>query len=162
PEDGGAGRAPRSVERTERLEVLMRPTLIAATVACLVVPAARGVAQAGAAAAAPPDARELFRLQDQWGTALVKRDAAFFRRTLHPDYVYSDERGTFTKDQVIAEQIGTDTVQSAGNENMRAHVHGSAAVITGLLTVSGRGPKGPFSHRYRYTDTWLRQGTGWV
>lgn len=142
----------------------MRPTVIAITVSCLVLPVARGGAQAGATAATAvsPDARALFRLEDHWATALIKRDAAFFRRTLHPDYVYSDERGTFTKDQVIAEQIGTDTVRSAGNESMRAHVHGSAAVVTGILTVRGRGPKGPFSHRYRYTDTWLRQGVNWV
>ena len=142
----------------------MRPTLIAITVVCLGLPVARGIAQGGAttAATASPDAKTLYRLEDQWATALIKRDAAFFRRTLHPDYVYSDERGTFGKDQVIAEQIGTDTVKSAGNENMRAHVHGSAAVVTGILTVRGRGPSGPFSHRYRYTDTWLRQGANWV
>ncbi|HEY7237420.1 MAG TPA: nuclear transport factor 2 family protein [Gemmatimonadaceae bacterium] len=141
----------------------MRPTLIALAIAGLVLPAARGAAQAGSSAAAvSPDARELFRLEDRWASALIERDAAFFARTLHPDYVYSDERGTFTKDQVIAEQIGTDTVKAAGNENMRAHVHGSAAVVTGILTVSGRGPEGPFSRRYRYTDTWLRQGSRWI
>jgi hypothetical protein len=116
---------------------------------------------------APPSdssiARELYRLEDQWTVALMKRDAGFFRRTLHADYVYSDERGTFTKDQVIAEQVGgTDTVQFAANEGMRAHVHGDAAVVTGILVVRGRGAQGAFQHRYRYTDTWLRTRSAWV
>ena len=118
---------------------------------------------ADASAQSSRTSRQLFRLEDAWAAALVKRDATFFRRTLHADYVYSDERGTFTKDQVIAEQVGgTDTVTAASNEDMRAHVHGSAAVVTGILIVSGRGKDGPFTRRYRYTDTWLNGKQGWV
>ena len=107
--------------------------------------------------------RQLFRLEDQWAAALVKRDANFFRATLHPDYVYSDERGVFGKDQVIADQVGgTDTVVYAGNQDMKAHVHGSAAVVTGILIVRGRGANGRFEHRYRYTDTWAKDGQRWL
>jgi ketosteroid isomerase-like protein len=122
-------------------------------------------AQASGASRTPagPAARALFALEDQWCRALIARDSAFFRRTLHPDYVYSDERGTFNKEQVIAEQVGgTDTVQYAANEDMRAHLHGDAAVVTGILVVRGRGQSGPFQHRYRYTDTWLHQNGRWV
>jgi hypothetical protein len=135
--------------------------------ALMVISTARPVpAQHSASAAsraASTDERALFRLEDAWATALIKRDSAFFRRTLHADYVYSDERGTFTKDQVIAEQVGgTDTVTHAANEGMRAHVHGTAAVVTGILIVRGKGANGPFEHRYRYTDTWIRQGRTWI
>jgi ketosteroid isomerase-like protein len=107
--------------------------------------------------------RQLYRLEDQWAAALVKRDSSFFRRTLHPDYVYSDERGTFNRDQVIAEQVGgTDTVEYAANEDMRAQVHGTSAVVTGILIVRGRGKDGRFEHRYRYTDTWMSAKQGWL
>lgn len=106
---------------------------------------------------------QLYRLEDQWAAALVKRDAGFFRRTLHADYVYTDERGTFSKEQVIAEQVGgTDTVTSAANDSMKAHVHGPSAVVTGLLIVRGRGKGGRFTRRYRYTDTWIRDQNQWV
>ena len=112
--------------------------------------------------AAKTDERQLRRLEDQWAEALIKRDAAFFRRTLHPDYVYSDERGVFTKDQVIAEQTaGTDSVEYAANEDMRVHLHRPAAVVTGILVVRGRGRDGAFQHRYRYTDTWIQAGGRW-
>jgi len=107
--------------------------------------------------------RQLYRLEDQWAAALVKRDSSFFRRTLHPDYVYSDERGTFNREQVIAEQVGgTDTVEYAANEDMRAHVHGTSAIVTGILIVRGRGKDGRFEHRYRYTDTWMSAKQGWL
>jgi hypothetical protein len=105
----------------------------------------------------------LLQLENGWTTALVKRDSAYFRRNLHPDYVYSDERGTFTKEQVITEQMGgTDTVTSAENQNMHAHVHGSAAAVTGILIVRGRGKNGPFEHRYRYTDSFVRENGRWL
>jgi len=143
----------------------MRELLVmVATMLLMAMPAPPILAQPTRAAATADSvaARELYRLEDAWCAALVKRDAGFFRRMLHPDYVYSDERGTFTKDQVIAEQVGgTDSVQYAANENMRAHVHGSAAVVTGILVVKGRGAHGAFQHRYRYTDTWLRTAAGW-
>ena len=77
--------------------------------------------------------------------------------------MYSDERGTFTKAQVIAEQVGgTDSVTYAANEGMQAHVHAPAGVVTGTLIVRGRGANGAFEHRYRYTDTWIRQRGTWV
>ena len=120
------------------------------------------LAQARPGPPASADERELLRLEDAWAEALVKRDATFFRRTLHPRYVYSDERGVFTKEQVIAEQTaGTDTVQQAANEEMRVHLYGPAAVVTGILVVRGRGKDGAFEHRYRYTDSWARSGGRW-
>ncbi|HKW49494.1 MAG TPA: nuclear transport factor 2 family protein [Gemmatimonadaceae bacterium] len=118
--------------------------------------------QLGAHAQSSRSARTLLRLEDQWASALVARDSGFFRRTLHPDYVYTDERGTFNKEQVIGEQIGTDTVKYAANEDMRAHVHANAAVVTGILIVRGRGKSGAFQHRYRYTDTWISSKQGWL
>lgn len=113
-------------------------------------------------AAGQTPSQRLLELENGWTTALVKRDAAFFRRNLHPDYVYTDERGTFTKEQVIAEQLGTDTVTSAENQGMKAHVHGSAAAVTGILIVRGRGKDGPFEHRYRYTDSFVKEGGRWL
>ena len=115
------------------------------------------------AANSSSDARELYRLENAWTTAVVKRDAAFFRRNLHPDYVYTDERGTFNAEQVIAEQTGgADTVTSAENQDMHAHVHGSAAAVTGILIIRGHGNAGKFEHRYRYTDSFVRQNGRWL
>lgn len=146
----------------------MRPTVrhprrragilhVLALAAALLPPSARAQARSRGAE------RELFRLEDSWATALVTRDSTIFLRLLAPDYVYSDERGTFTKRQVIDETFGgTDRVTFAANEGMRAHLHGDAAVVTGILATRGRGKDGPFQHRYRYTDTWVRRGGRWI
>jgi ketosteroid isomerase-like protein len=143
------------------MEVLMRHSFLLLALASLATPSTRLVAQRASSNATA--AQQLRRLEDGWTTALVKRDSAYFRRNLHPDYVYSDERGVFGKEQVIAEQIsGTDSVTSAENQDMRVHVHGSAAAVTGILIVRGRGKDGPFEHRYRYTDSFVREGGRWL
>jgi len=137
----------------------MRRLALLLVLAPLATPSSRVHAQQSSSKAAD----QLRRLEDGWTTALVKRDSAYFRRNLHPDYVYSDERGVFNKEQVIAEQIsGTDSVTSAENQQMRVHVHGSAAAVTGILIVRGRGTNGPFEHRYRYTDSFVREGGRWL
>jgi len=66
------------------------------------------------------------------------------------------------RDAVVRElTAGADSVQSARNKNMRVHSFGPTAVVTGWLVVRGRGAKGPFSRRYRFTDTWARGKDGW-
>ena len=141
----------------------MRFPFLLLLLAPFVTPPTRLVAQLPSSKTRSTPAQQLRRLEDGWTTALVKRDSAYFRRNLHPDYVYSDERGVFDREQVIAEQTsGTDSVTSAQNEDMRVHVHGSAAAVTGILIVRGRGKSGAFEHRYRYTDSFVREGGRWL
>jgi ketosteroid isomerase-like protein len=106
--------------------------------------------------------RELERLENDWAQAVIRRDAAAMRRLVAPGWVYSDESGIMTREAGIkAFTAGTDTVTSAGNEEMRVHAYGNTAVVTGILWMRGRGPKGAFLHRYRYTDTWTKLDGRW-
>jgi ketosteroid isomerase-like protein len=57
---------------------------------------------------------------------------------------------------------GSDTVTAARNEGMEVHEFGSTtAAVTGWLIVEGRGSGGAFTHRYRFTDTWVKRKAGW-
>lgn len=121
-------------------------------------------ASAGAQASARPSTTErtLFRLEDEFATAVVRRDAASLRRLVAPRWVYSDESGVMTRDAgVAAFTSGADTVTTASNADMHAYVYGNAAVVTGVLRMAGRGPVGAFDRRYRYTDTWAVVGGRW-
>ena len=139
----------------------MRVSFLPLALLALAAPSRRAAAQSAKTTSTAE--QQIRRLEDGWTTALVKRDVAYFRRNLHPDYVYSDERGVFDKEQVIAEQTsGTDSVTSAENQEMHVHVHGSAAAVTGILIVRGRGKEGPFEHRYRYTDSFVRENGRWL
>jgi ketosteroid isomerase-like protein len=109
-----------------------------------------------------PDARTLLQLEDSWAVALVRRDGAMFRRLLADGFVYTENDRTSTRDEVVHEaEAGSDKVEAAHNEDMRVYRFGTTSVVTGWLVVRGRGADGPFDRRYRFTDTWVRQGGRW-
>ena len=110
-----------------------------------------------------PDERTLAKLENDWAKAVIRRDAKAIRALVAPRWVYTDESGTMTREQgITAFTTGTDTVLQAGNDEMQIILHEpNVAVVTGILWMRGRGPNGPFLHRYRYTDTWQRQRGTW-
>lgn len=133
----------------------LRGAVLCVTALCL---ATRASAQrAGPAAQGNERAaqRTLFQLENDWAQAVVHRDARVLRRMVAPGWVYSDETGVMDRDAGIrAFTTGTDTVREASNSGMRAMIYPGAAVVIGVLQMKGRSPAGPFTHRYRYTDTW--------
>jgi uncharacterized protein DUF4440 len=110
-----------------------------------------------------PGAVELKRLENQWAAGLVKRDRALFDKLLAKKFVYTENDKLMRRDDVIHEIAeGTDTVTAAHNEDMEVHEFGATtAAVTGWLIVEGRGKDGPFVHRYRFTDTWVKRKAGW-
>ena len=112
--------------------------------------------------AASPSA-ELIRLEDQWTTGLVKRDRVLFDKLLAPKFVYTENDQLMSRADVLHEvSEGSDRVSAAHNEGMVVHEYGpTTAVVTGWLIVSGKGKSGAFTHRYRFTDTWVKGSDGW-
>src|SRR4051812_20949580 len=101
---------------------------------------------------------QIRQLEDDWIKAVIARDAAAFNRLLAPNFVYTEDDRVYTKEQLIKEvTTSTDTVTSGQNEDLAVRVFGgNTAIATGWLVLSGRGANGPFTVRYRYTDTWVR------
>ena len=119
-------------------------------------------AQAGAQQPSKAEEQALFKLENDWTQAVVKRDAAIMHRLTAPKWVYSDESGVMEREAGIkAFTTGSDTVREASNEKMRALVYDKSAVVIGVLVMKGRGPKGAFTNRYRYTDTWVKLDGRW-
>ena len=114
-------------------------------------------------ASATPTATELVRLENQWTAGLVKRDRAIFEKLLAPKFVYTENDKLMSRADVIHEVAeGSDRVTAARNEGMLVHEYGpTTAVVTGWLIVEGRGTGGAFTHRYRFTDTWVKGPTTW-
>ena len=159
--------APRRAPMALPLAVLLCGTAAAAV--SLGSPEAQASTAAPPAAQAAPcdstgaNARALLKLEDEWAKALVRRDGATFRRILAPGFVYSENDRTMGRDVVLKEVVsGADTVEAAHNEDLCVRRFGTAtAAITGWLVVRGRNANGRFDRRYRFTDTWVRQGSRW-
>jgi hypothetical protein len=101
------------------------------------------------------------QLENQWTTALVRRDTRTFERLLAPNFVYTENASVMTRADVIASVTGTDRVQWARNEGMTMHDFGDVQVVTGVLHLRGRGSSGAFDRRYQFTDTWQRRNGNW-
>ena len=110
-----------------------------------------------------PGAVELPRLENAWAKGLVNRDGALFQKLLAPKFVYTENDKLIRRADLIKEiTTGSDTVTAARNEGMEVHQYGATtAAVTGWLIVEGRGKNGPFTHRYRFTDTWVKRKAGW-
>jgi hypothetical protein len=147
----------------------LRSTISFLTILAAATVSTRADAQAPDALARPVtragqdvEAQVLLRLEDDWALGLTRRDAALFRRLLANGFVYSEDDRTVGRDEVLRDIVtGPDTVETAHNEDMKVHRFGTTAVVTGWLLVGGHGPNGPFSHRYRFTDTWVRREGRW-
>jgi len=101
------------------------------------------------------------KLEDQWTTALVRRDTRTFDQLLAPNFVYTENATVMTRGDVIKSVNGSDRVDWARNEGMRVHDFGDVQVITGVLHLRGRGAQGAFDRRYQFTDTWQRRNARW-
>jgi len=106
---------------------------------------------------------ELKRIEDQWAMALVRRDRAFFDKYLAPKFVYTEDDKMTRREQVMHDLTsGPDSVTASHNEGMEVHQFGgTTAVVTGWLIVEGRSKATPFTHKYRFTDTWVKRKAGW-
>jgi ketosteroid isomerase-like protein len=113
------------------------------------------------AAQSSATARALVALEDGWARGVVRRDTTMFRRLLDPRFVYTEDSTVMNAEQVIASIRDGDQVDRATNSSMVVHDHGATAVVTGILRLEGRTKSGPFDRRYRFTDTWQRQGRTW-
>lgn len=101
------------------------------------------------------------QLEDQWTTALVKRDTRTFDRLLAPNFVYTENATVMNRGDVIKSVTGPDKVEWARNEGMKVHDFGDVQVITGVLHLKGKGTKAAFDRRYQFTDTWQRRNGRW-
>jgi ketosteroid isomerase-like protein len=139
----------------------MKPVLL--VVAAFVWASPTVTAQQPKASRAPTaDERAVLDLEEAWAKAVVKRDAATFRRLLAPGFTYTEDDRLQTGAELMRDIVsGTDTVTEARNEKLATQSYGNTMIVTGWLIMRGRSGGKPFDRRYRFTDTWLKQNGQW-
>lgn len=142
------------------LLIIVGPTALAAQ-SGRVIPPAQPTPNQRQVSRPTPTTLVPMKLEDQWTTAVVKRDAATFERLLAPGFVYTEDASVMTRGDVIRSVTGTDHVEWARNEGMKLHDFGDVHVITGVLHLRGHGKGGPFDRRYQFTDTWQHRNGRW-
>jgi ketosteroid isomerase-like protein len=101
------------------------------------------------------------RLEQDWVTAILKKDTATLDRVLADDFI-----GT-TDDQSYAKVDAMDDVQNGTHEsleldNVRVRVFGDTAVATMGQTEKSRHGQVDFSGHYLFTDVWTKRNGQWL
>src|SRR5262245_48660237 len=141
----------------------MKPSRVLAVSASLALSiASTTAAQQPKQSSQTPDERAVLDLEEAWAKAVVKRDAATFKRLLAPGFVYTEDDRVQNGEQLTRDIVsGTDTVIEARNEELKTRTFDNTMIVTGWLIMKGRSGGKPFEHRYRFTDTWLKRGGQW-
>jgi ketosteroid isomerase-like protein len=101
-------------------------------------------------------------MQHMWGQAYVSKDPKALERILDDAFVNVDSDGILqTKAEAVAE-VRTSTAVQFLTESMVVHLHGDAAIVTGVFLINGVDRGKPYAQRERFVDTWLNKNGQWV
>jgi ketosteroid isomerase-like protein len=106
----------------------------------------------------------LMQMEKDWAQAFVKGDPAMAERMEAADFVGTAPDGKVgDKAQDLNDlKAGKFKAESAEPDEMKVHVYGNAAVVTGRMTVRGGQYDGQdISGQYRFTDTWVKNKGKW-
>jgi len=109
--------------------------------------------------------QEFIALENAWSQASVKRDGKALERFYADEYIFTDEDGVLSnKAKEIANITGGMFQLTAYKfEDIRVHIYGDVAVVTGRNTIKGTWEdiKRDISGPYRFTDVFARRNGAW-
>jgi ketosteroid isomerase-like protein len=107
--------------------------------------------------------QELIKLENGWAENILKNDIAFFDRILADNYVETDQEGNvLNKAQSLEEMKSGTYVRTAEvQDNIKVHVYGDTAVVTGCSTIKAQYKGKDASGKFQWTDTWVKLAGRW-
>jgi ketosteroid isomerase-like protein len=110
------------------------------------------------------EAAKVMALENVWNQAEMQQDTHAIESLMTADFVLTTFDGTVqNKAQYIASVKDKDYhPQILASSNMKIHLYGNTAIVTGDYREKGLEKDKPFEHKGRLTDTWINQGGKWV
>jgi ketosteroid isomerase-like protein len=122
---------------------------------------------AAASLAQTPVAPEqaLIKLENEWSQASIKRDGAALQRFYADEYLSTNAEGVVSDKATELKNLTTGVflLTAYKFEDMKVHVYGDTAVVTGRNTIKGRWEDlgRDVSGPYRFTDVFVRRDGRW-
>src|SRR5215203_1500398 len=109
------------------------------------------------------DEQTLRQIERERGAALKSKDKAWFERTYADGYTAINWRGKpLDKTGEIADNLAnTDSVTSDELSEIKVHVDGDTAVVTGRLRLAGKDKNGGFDRNFIFADTFVKRDGQW-
>src|SRR5574338_863541 len=107
--------------------------------------------------------KELLKLEQAFGEAIVKNDVEAIGRVVADDWVIIDPNGEIIDRMRFFEVIksGALTHDRMDSEDFRVRVYGDSAVVTAITGTSGKFMGQEFSTKERATDVFVKRDGGW-
>jgi ketosteroid isomerase-like protein len=105
---------------------------------------------------------ELFQMEDNWRSALLRSNVSAMSGLLADDYMAITANGMLeSREQTLAHmRSGEMHFRSLVINDRKVRFYGDTAVVTSRAEVSGSTHEGDISGSYRYTHVWVREGRG--
>ena len=127
------------------------------------VAASIAFAQSPKKSSSSADEQAIKKLEEEWATALVKKDFAVIDRVTMPDWMVTLPDGSFqTKAQSDADmKSGAIVFSSFKVDEIKVRIIGDMAVAFGLETEKSTYKGTDTSGQYRFTDVFVKQDGKW-
>jgi ketosteroid isomerase-like protein len=131
--------------------------VILVSAACLVLTGAVN------AVAQEDDAAKVRSLEMKWTDSYKRRKIDILASLLSDDFVITVEDGTtYSKTGYITHTADTSVqVKLAELSDLKVHMHGNAAVVTGAYHEKGISNGQPYEYHDRLTDVWIKREGNW-
>lgn len=121
------------------------------------------LAVATSAVAQEDDAAKVRALEMKWTDSYKQRKIDILASLLSDDFVITVEDGaTYSKSGYITHTADTSVqVKLAELSDLKVHLHGNAAVVTGAYHEKGISNGQPYEYHDRLTDVWMKRDGNW-
>lgn len=115
------------------------------------------------AVAEDDDAAKVRALELKWTESYKQRKIDILASLLSDDFVITVEDGaTYSKSGYITHTADTSVqVKLAELSDLKVHLHGNAAVVTGAYHEKGISNGRPYEYHDRLTDVWMKREGTW-
>jgi ketosteroid isomerase-like protein len=112
-----------------------------------------------------PDSEKIriLALESAWNHAEQQKDTKALDLLLADSLSYIDYDGTLMDKAQFLESARKSSLHPVQimDEEIKAHIYGQSAVVTGLYTEIGTDKAKPYRRRGRFTDMWIKLGDSW-
>jgi ketosteroid isomerase-like protein len=109
------------------------------------------------------DETQLIQLERAWNQAEAGADPSAIASLFEETLVYVDYDGSLMNKSEYLRSVGNPAARPDHmyDEGMKAHVYGSAGIVSGVYRETGTSKGTPYTRRARFTDTWIKRDGQW-
>src|SRR5262249_51599904 len=109
------------------------------------------------------EANAVLKTERDLAAAYLKSDADAIAQGVMEDYTLTNSTGKVTTraDDIAEAKKNDPKYEIFENYDMKARVHGDAAVVTGKTHTKGISGGKPFDFQFQFTDTFVKDGGRW-